>query len=148
MDVIIVVILSSATLNIHGIISFQTRRRVGATERGPNDQDSQAQLSAPHGQDGAEKNQPTLPTTILLAKTAAATATTAAAAAAAAAESKEGADPGTKVGRALLTSGLLLPRRRDGTGEDLLTSEVTAASEVKPGLGFEHCCDLVTHSSV
>ena len=85
---------------------------MGPPERGSSDQDRQAQLPTAHGQDGAENEQPSLPTTtIFLAKTAARAAT---------AEPEEGANPGTKVGRALLTSGLLLPRRRDGPGEDLL----------------------------
>ena len=93
------------------INTFQSRGRVGATEGRSDHQNRQTELAAPHQQAGAANTRPPLPTTPkFLAQTRGATA-------ARSAEPEEGAHPGAEVGLALLTSGLLLPRRRhDGEG--------------------------------
>ena len=86
---------------------------MGATEGRSDHQNRQTELAAPHQQAGAANTQPPLPTTPkFLAQTRGTAATSA--------EPEEGARPGAEVGVALLTSGLLLPRRRHdggGTGE-------------------------------
>ena len=108
--------------------TFQSRGRVGAAEGRSGYQNRQTQLPAPHEQAGAANTQPPLPTA---PKFLAQRGATGSGAAATNAEPEEGARPGAEVGVALLTSGLLLPRRRHvgggGTGEGVRPAHARAA---------------------
>ena len=103
------------------IYTFQSRGRVGSTEGRSDHQNRQTELAAPHQQAGAANTRPPLPTTPkFLAQTRGTERS---------AEPEEGARPGAEVGLALLTSGLLLPRRRDGGGG---TGEGVRSAHARP----------------